>query len=76
MSVQILNKAGYTPKVCMHDALTRMEEASVERIVVILQMDDGTVETLTSIMSISSLAYLSKCLDRRVLNAIEASSGR
>ncbi len=75
-NIEIINRAAYTPKVCIHDVLHRMEEAKVERILVMLQTSDGSVETYTSHMSISSIAYLSKCLDRRVYNLIEASTER
>lgn len=75
-NVEILNRSAYTPAVCLHDVQTLMAEERVERILVMVQTSDGAVQTFTSHMSISSLAYLAKCLDRRVYNLIEGSAGK
>lgn len=75
-NVEILNRAAYTPRVCLHDVLSLMDTEQVERILIMVQTSDGAVQTFTSHMSVASISYLAKCLDRRVYNLIEGSAVR
>jgi DNA-binding NtrC family response regulator len=75
-NVELLSADAYTPELCLHDILDLAKETKIERLVAVMQMADGTVQTIISSMHISTIAYLAKCLDRRVYNLIEGSAER